>query len=209
MNNILITGGTGKLAEELKKHIEAEYVGIEHWDFTYPIKKREYDLIVHMGAYTDVKKAETERSKCFMTNAYGTWNMVDTYRDTPFIYISTEWAYKPISVYALSKQLGEEAVKTHPNHLILRTLFKPNPFPFTHAYINQWTQGDSVDVIAKLLADIIKKWDRKTSKLDFLGTGRKTVFDLAKKTRPDVQPNYVEDYSNAIGMNIVPLDYRD
>jgi len=82
-------------------------------------------------------------------------------------------------------------------------------FPFTHAYVNQWTQGDSVDVIAKLLADIIKKWDRKTSKLDFLGTGRKTVFDLAKKTRPDVQPNYVEDYSNAIGMNIVPLDYRD
>jgi len=207
MTRILVTGGTGNLAAELKPHLDAEYVGIEDWDFTYPIKKGEYDLIVHMGAYTDVKKAETERSKCFMTNAYGTWNMVDTYKDTPFIYISTEWAHNPISVYALSKQLGEEAVKTLDNYLILRTLFKPSPFPFTHAYADQWTQGDYTPVIAKILAGIIKEWKRDTQETRFLGTGRKTVYDLAKQTRRDVLPNSVDDYTKAIGMNIVPKDY--
>lgn len=206
-NKILITGGTGRLASELKKHLDGEYVGIEHWDFTYPIKKGEYDLILHMGAYTDVKKAESEPEKCFQTNAYGTFNLVNNYLDTPFIYISTEYAYKPIGVYALTKQIGEEIVKYHPNHLILRTSFKPNPFPFPKAYRDQYTQGDYVDIIAKVLADKVNEWDRKTSRFEFLGTGRKTMFELAKRTRPDVEQNSVEDYIKATGAPI-PKDYE-
>jgi len=207
MNKILITGGTGRLAAEIKKHLEGEYVGIEHWDFTYPIKKGEYDLVLHMGAYTDVVKAETEPHKCFQTNAYGTFNMMHTYRDTPFAYISTEYAKNPISIYALTKYLGEEAVKYHPRHLIMRTFFKPNPFPFPKAYSDQYTQGDYVDVVAKLIADKVKSWDRKTCELCYIGTGRKTVFDLAKRTRPDVKPNSVDEWRARIG-NIIPYDYE-
>lgn len=208
-NNILITGGTGRLAAELKKHLDGEYVGIEHFDFIYQVPKKKYDLVIHMGAYTDVKKAETERRKCFDTNVIGTWNIVEAYRDTPIIYISTEWAYKPLGVYALSKQLGEEIVKTHPHHLILRTLFKPNPFPFPYAYEDQMTQGDYVDVVAKILATIVLTWDRKESSTGFLGTGRKSLYELAKRTRPDVLPNKVDDYNKSIGLNIAPHDYQD
>jgi len=200
---VLITGGTGRLASELKKHLEGEYVGIEHWDFTYDVPKGYYDLVIHMGAYTSVVRAETEKNKCFMTNTFGTFNMVETYRDTPFVYISTEYANKPLGVYALTKQLGEEIVKTHPQHLILRTSFKPTPYPFEVAYVDQFTQGDYVDVIAKLLADTVQKWDRK-SKMVYLGTGRKTMFELARRTRPDVKPNKVEDYPYH---KIIPHDY--
>ncbi len=209
MNKILITGGTGRLAAELKKHLEGEYVGIEHWDFTYPkeIPRGEYDVILHMGAYTDVAKAEKEPEKCFQTNAFGTFNMVEKYKDTPFAYISTEWAHNPLGVYALSKQLGEEIVKTHPNHLIIRTLFKPNPFPFPMAYSDQYTQGDYVDVVAKIIAEKIKNWDKKTSEFCFAGTGRKTIFELAQRTRPDVKPNTVADHRAKVG-NIVPYDYE-
>lgn len=206
MPNILITGGTGRLAFELKKHLEGEYVGIENWDITYPISKGNYDLIVHLAAYTDVRKAEQEKDKCFQTNAYGTFNLVQTYLDTPFIYISTEYAKNPMGVYALTKQLGEEIVKTHPNHLIIRTSFKPTPWPFPMAYINQYTQGDYVDVIAELLAKRIKDWDRKTSIFEYLGTGRKTMYELARRTKPGVEPNYVEDYVKKTGAPI-PLDY--
>lgn len=207
MDKILITGGTGRLAAELKKHLEGEYVGIEHWDFTQPIPKGKYDLILHMGAFTDVVKGETEKDKCFQTNAYGTFNMVMNYMDTPFAYISSEYCKDPISVYALTKLLGEEVVKYHPHHLIMRTFFKPNPFPFPKAYSDQYTQGDYVDVIAKLVAEKVKAWDRTTSEFCYIGTGRKTVLDLAKRTRPDVEPNSVDEWRAKVG-NIIPYDYE-
>lgn len=207
MSKTLITGGTGRLAAELKKHLEGEYVGAEHWDLTQPIQKEDYDLIVHMAAYTDVKKAESEPYLCFQINVYGTLNLVRAYHDTPFVYISTEYAHQPIGVYALSKKLGEEVVKTHPRHLILRTLFKPNPWPFPKAYRDQYTQGDYVDVIAKLLAEKVGGWDRNTSEFAFLGTGRKTMFELAKRTRPDVEPNSVDEFIQATGVPI-PKDYE-
>jgi len=207
---LLISGGTGRLAKELKNYLDGDYVGIENWDFIYPeeIPKGEYDLILHMGAYTDVAKAQKEQQKCMMANVMGTFNMVQKYKDTPFVYISTEWAHKPLGVYALSKQLGEEIVKTHPKHLILRTLFKPNPWPFEFAYEDQMTQGDYVDVVAKLLSDIVKEWDKVSCETRFLGTGRKTIFDLAKRTKPEVKPNTVGEYNLKVG-GIVPKDYID
>lgn len=199
----LVTGGTGRLAYELIKHLEADYCGIEDWDFTYNIPTKEYDLIVHMGAYTDVQKAEKEIDKCFMVNTYGTFNISKNYPNTPIIYISTEYAYKPLGVYAKTKRWGEEIIKDHTApYLILRTLFKPTPFPFEYAYEDQYTQGDYVDVISKVLANFVNTWDRKTSETTFLGTGRKTLFELAQRTRPDVKPNKV---SNAI----IPHDYKD
>lgn len=208
---ILVTGGTGRLAFELKKHLEAEYVGIENFDFIYQVPKGEYDLILHLGAYTDVQKAEKEVKKCFDTNVIGTYNLVETYKDIPFIYISTEYANKPLGVYALTKQLGEEVVKTHPNHLILRTSFKPTPFPFPYAYEDQYTQGDYVDVIAQVLADDIKN-HINTETLPcttvYLGTGRKTMFEMAQLTRPDVLPNKVDDYNTKIGKILIPHDYQ-
>lgn len=205
---ILISGGTGRLAAELKKHLEGDYVGIEHWDFTYPIKKGDYDMILHMGAYTDVKKAEIEKDKCFQTNAYGTFNLVQTYLDIPFVYISTEYANKPLGVYALTKRLGEEIVNTHPRHLIIRTSFKPWPFPFPKAYVDQYTQGDYVGVIAQLIAETVKKWDKVSNEI-YVGTGRKTMFELALRSRPDVQMNTVDEYNKLIGMNLIPKDYID
>ena len=206
---ILITGGSGKLGTELKKHLKGDYPSKKDFDFIKPITlKKKYDLIVHAGAYTDVKKAEfKEKKECFMTNVYGTFNLVEYYKDTPFVFISTEYARKPLSVYALTKKIGEEVVKSHPNHLIIRTLFKPTPFPFEVAYKDQYTQGDYVDVIAKLLAKRIKKWNKKTSKLEYLGTGRKTMFELAKRTRPGVLPNSIHDYMKETGI-FIPRDYE-
>lgn len=208
-NKILITGGNGRLATELKKHLPGDYLNKEELDFTKPITlQTKYDLILHAGAYTNVKNAETDgKEVCFITNAYGTFNLVEYYKDTPFIFISSEYAHNPISVYALTKKIGEEIVKTHKNHLIIRTIFKPNPFPFPNAYIDQYTQGDYVDIIAKLLAKRVLEWDKKTSSLEYLGTGRKTMFELAKRTRPDVLPNSVDDYIKETGTPI-PKDYE-
>lgn len=215
MSKILITGGTGRLAAELKKVLKGEYFGIEHFDFTYTDEipnddwngERHFDMIVHMGAYTDVKKAEVEKIKCFNTNVLGTFNLVNKFKYIPFVYISTEYANFPLGIYALTKRLGEEIVATHPNHIIVRTSFKPRPFPFPKAYGDQYTQGDYVDIIAQVIADIINTWDRKTSGLVYAGTGRKRMIDLARQTRPDVEENSVDDYNREIGMELIPKDY--
>ena len=202
-----VSGGTGRLAGELKKILEADYFGVEHFDFTYEVPKKDYELIIHMGAWTDIVKGEVEREKCFDTNVKGTWNMVEAYRDTPFLYISTEYAHHPeLSVYALSKQLGEEIVKTHPHHLILRTSFKPRPWAYDYAYDDQWTIADYTDVIAKELVDYVNLWDRKTSYFGYMGTGRKRMIDLAKQTKPDVKPNKVSDYKYG---HLIPKDYEN
>lgn len=204
---ILVTGGTGRLAAELKKHLEGEYAGIEHWDFVYDVPRGYYDLIIHMGAYTDVAKAEKEPQKCFDINAKGTFNMVQTYKDVPFVYISTEYAHNPLGVYALTKLLGEEIVKTHPNHLIIRTSFKPTPWQLSVAYVDQYTRGDYVDVIAPLIAKKVMEWDRKTNEQCHIGTERKTIYELAQRTRPDVKPNSVKDHNDFLGKNLIPYDY--
>lgn len=209
-SRILITGGNGKLATELKKHLAGDYLTKEEFDFTKPIKlKQKYDLIIHAGGYTNTLKAETDgKEECFRINVCGTFNLVEHYKNTSLIFISSEYAQNPTGIYALTKKLGEEIVKSHPKHLIFRTSFKPNPFPFSYAYEDQYTQGDYVDVIAKLLAEKVMKWDRKTSKLEYLGTGRKTMFELAKRTRPDVLPNKVDDYNKKIKINLIPKDYE-
>lgn len=208
--NILVTGGNGRLCTELKKVLPARYVDIQDYDLAGPhIPKGKYDLIIHAAAYTDVKRAEEEHLACFRDNVHGTSNLVRVYLDTPFIYISTEYANKPLGWYARTKRAGEEIVKTHPHHLIVRTSFKPNPWPFPFAYENQYTQGDYVDVIAKGLADMALKWNREDSALVYLGTGRKTILELAQRTQPDVKPNRVEDYNKQLGVELVPTDYLD
>jgi dTDP-4-dehydrorhamnose reductase len=211
MNNILITGGTGRLAAELKKHLAGYYVGIEHFDLIYGVPLNEsYDLIVHLAAYTDVKKAEQETEKCFMTNILGTFNLIQKYPHTPIIYISTEYAYQPMGIYAKTKRWAEELIKDHSAPwLVLRTSFKPNFFPFEYAYENQMTQGDEVGIIAFLLSERVKKFllnFEGNGTMEFLGTGRKTILQLAKKSRPDVKSNKVEDYTSKTGAPI-PFDY--
>jgi dTDP-4-dehydrorhamnose reductase len=194
---ILLTGFNGKLGKELKKHLEVvDFRG----DITYPIISQKCDMIIHAAAYTYVGEAEDDAKNVFETNVFGTYNLMKEYKDVPFVFISSEYANNPLGCYALSKRLGEEVVMTHPKHLIIRTLFKPNPWPFEMAYEDQFTQGDYVDVIAKRIADHINSWDKKTSEICYVGTGRKTMLELARRTKPDVVPNKITN-------PIIPHDY--
>ena len=188
---ILITGGSGKLGSELKKHLEGFYPTHSELDITNNVElPKDIDLIVHCAAYTDVDLAETQRQKCIEINVLGTYNLLQF--KLPFIYISTEHI-NGNGVYFQSKLIGELLVKNlAPSYLILRTLFKPNPFPWDNAWINQMTQGDYVDVIARLIAKNIKDWDGK-SKTVYVGTGRKSMYELALKTKPGITPTLLED----------------
>lgn len=200
---ILLTGASGLLGCNLK--IEAHRPSHKEFDITdFTIPEQKYDLIVHCAAYTDVERAENETSDCFKTNVVGTFNLLKAYPNTPFVYISSEYAHNPVNFYGLTKFLGEQLVMSHTApYFIIRTLFKPTPWPYDYAFRDQFTLGDYVDVIAEKIDKEIANWDKK-SKLIYIGTGRKSMYDLARETKPDVKLNSIKDIK---GVKIPP-DYK-
>ncbi len=198
---ILLTGASGTLGQHLK--FEAARPTHDELDITRPFYAKSYDLIVHAAAYTDVERAEKDKLYCFKVNVTGTLNILDAYPDTPIVYISSEYSHNPVNFYSLTKNLAEQLVMRHPKHLIIRTLFKPTPWKYDKAFIDQWTQGDSVEVIAPLIEKAVNDWDKETSKLIYVGTGRKRIYDIAVKSKPDVIPNSVEEIKTVK----IPKDY--
>lgn len=191
---ILLTGGSGLLGTELQKHLEVHAPTHEELDITNIKSVLDYDLIIHAAAYTDVVKAQTDRKNCMKVNITGVCNLLEVYPTTPFVYISSEYARHPVNFYSFTKAIGEKMVEMlSSHHLIIRTLFKPNPFPWEKAFNDQWTQGDYVDIIAPLIIEEITKWNKKTSKVIYVGTGRKTMYDLAKRTKPNVLECSIND----------------
>ena len=162
-------------------------------------------MIVHAAAYTDVGKAQNgEQGKCYNVNVNGTRNMLEAFPHIPFIYISTEYAHNPQTIYGVTKRAAEKLVEEHEAPcLVLRTLFKPNPFPFEKAFTDQYTQGDYVDIIAGLIVNEINHWDLRDD-LRYVGTGRKTMYQLAKQTNPDVGKCSVDDFKDYP----IPKDYE-
>lgn len=202
---ILLTGGSGLLGEEIQKYLKVIAPSHSILDITRPITASdEYDLIIHAAAYTDVVRAETNQKDCYTTNITGTIHLLDAFPTTPFVYISSEYAKNPVNYYAQTKYLAEMEVKKRSvPSFIIRTLFKPNPFPFPKAFSDQYTQGDYVDVITPLILKAIHKWDKKTSRLIYIGTGRKTIYELAKRTRTDVKPISIRSITSVT----LPPDY--
>ena len=197
---ILLTGSRGRLGTELIKILRVPHTAFQG-DFTEPFQPTTVDIVVHAGAFTDVTGAEERPYECFQANVVGTFNLIQAYKDVPFVFISSEYAKDPLGVYAMSKAMAEKVVqKNHSKSLIIRTLFKPNPWPFEVAYEDQFTQGDYIDIIAKLIEEKIASWDKTTSELCYVGTGRKTMLELARRTKPNVT-------GNKITSPIIPKDY--
>lgn len=206
MSKILLTGSSGLLGRNLI--INADRPSHNELDITSYTKVREYarndyGLIIHAAAYTDVQRAEINRQTCFDVNVTGTFNLLAAFPDTPFVYISSEYARFPVNFYSLTKSIAEQLVMSHSNYLIIRTLFKPRPWKYPKAFVDQWTQGDYVDVIAPLIDKEIMEWSRKGKKTVYVGTGRKTIYNLARQTR-DVEPISVKDIKGVM----LPEDYE-
>ena len=194
MKKILLTGGSGLLGKELQKY--REYIAPSHSEMDVTefksvksfIDEHKPSIIVHAAAYTDVAKADKEPEdmvECYLTNVIGTRNVVKAANKIPIIYISTEYVLEPVNFYSLTKLQGEKEVERAANYHIIRTTFKPRPFEHPGACVDMWTIGDYVDVIALLIDKFIQS---PKGKVVYIGTGKKTVYELAKKSNPNVVP---------------------
>jgi dTDP-4-dehydrorhamnose reductase len=101
------------------------------------IDKNKPDIIINPAAYTEVDKAESEISLAHQINAVAPQVLAEKASELniPFIHFSTDYVFdglknepyletdqtNPQSVYGRTKWEGEEAVRQHKKHIILRT----------------------------------------------------------------------------------------
>ncbi|MBP9690798.1 NAD(P)-dependent oxidoreductase [Candidatus Woesebacteria bacterium] len=133
---IAVTGSRGlvgsRVIELLKNEFEFIPLSSEELDITEKkavetkLDSVEYDLLLHLAAYTNVEGAENEKEKAHAINVDGTKNLLDHVikEGKKMIYVSTDFVFdgklppydeksmpNPVGYYGKSKFEGEEIVK--------------------------------------------------------------------------------------------------
>ncbi|MBW7960303.1 NAD(P)-dependent oxidoreductase [Patescibacteria group bacterium] len=136
MTKIAITGSNGLVGSRIIELLKKDFTFIpftqKDFDITDPsqtkklIDKTDFDLMIHLAAYTNVAGAETNREACYKINVDGTRNIFNAVQDKEkkFIFISTDFVFdgkqppydedsspNPPGIYADSKYQAEKVVK--------------------------------------------------------------------------------------------------
>tara|TARA_B100000408_G_C10235835_1_gene197225 strand:+ start:19 stop:735 length:717 start_codon:yes stop_codon:yes gene_type:complete len=206
-NKIVVTGGTGRFAQALRK-AKAKY------KFIYP-KKSQLNIIdlnsirkylektkpasvLHLaGLSRPMIEHEKNIGKSINLNIVGTANLVNVcsklkikliYFSTSYVYPGTKGNYNerdavlPWNNYAWSKLGGESAVQMYKNSLILRVCMTEKPFLHKKAFANVKLNFIFHEDLAKILIKILNK-----KGIINIGGTTKTVYEFAKKYNPKVK----------------------
>jgi dTDP-4-dehydrorhamnose reductase len=144
---ILLTGSHGQVGFELNKKLSAlgEVIATDREELNLEdaqairsfIDQIKPDIIINPAAYTAVDKAGSEPELAHLINAIAPEVLADKAHelDIPLIHFSTDYVFdglkkeayvetdktNPQSVYGKTKCEGEEKIRTHAKHIILRT----------------------------------------------------------------------------------------
>jgi dTDP-4-dehydrorhamnose reductase len=144
---ILLTGCNGQVGFELNKQLTAlgeviatdrESLNLENPDaIRIFVDKIMPDIIINPAAYTGVDKAESEPKLAYQINVIAPQILAEKAAELniPLIHFSTDYVFdgfkkdsyiendqtNPQSVYGKTKWEGEERVRNHLKHIILRT----------------------------------------------------------------------------------------
>tara|TARA_B100000378_G_scaffold23396_1_gene18038 strand:+ start:304 stop:1020 length:717 start_codon:yes stop_codon:yes gene_type:complete len=206
-NKIVVTGGSGRFAQSLKK-IKSKY------NFIYPstkslniinlnsikkfLKKEKPSSVLHLAALSrPMVQHDKNISKSINLNIIGTANLVNIcselkikliYFSTSYVYPGKKGNYKeydallPWNNYAWSKLGGECAVQMYKNSLILRVSMTEKPFIHKKAFANVKMNFMFHEELAKILVKIINK-----KGIINVGGPALTVYKFAKKYNSNVQ----------------------
>ena len=141
-----MTGANGQLGSALRRvlsHEDLTLKDLPEFDLADPasesqIREAKPDIILHVGAYTNVDQAEREPERAYAVNAQGTRRVAQAAQAAKarLIYVSTDYVFDgtktspyheqdtphPLNHYGRSKYEGEQAVLTLcPNSLVVRT----------------------------------------------------------------------------------------
>ena len=206
-NIIVVTGGSGRFAQSLKK-TKSKY------KFIYPsknllnitnlnsikkfLKKVRPKSVLHLaGLSRPMIEHDKNIVKSINLNIVGTANLVNIcsqlkikliYFSTSYVYSGKKGDYKeydpvlPWNNYAWSKLGGECAVQMYKNSLILRVCMTEKPFIHKKAFANVKLNFIFHEAIAKILVKILNK-----KGIINVGGPTKTIYNFAKKYNPKVK----------------------
>lgn len=211
----LLTGSSGQLGVELQKLGVFYCPSQKDFDVVHPNSDwllrmcPSVDSILHCAADTRVTAIQTDPKviwNAVEVNVLGTLQMalLANELDVPLYHISTETCLDPYNTYAKTKLLAEDMASKARQHTILRTSFRSVPFEYDKAFTDQWTIGDSVEVIAGLIVDRLRR--PTLQMVEYIGTGAKTIYDLAKQTRPDVKPISIDEVNKKLTFAVKSME---
>ena len=191
---ILLTGKNGQVGFELQKKLNAlgQVISISRneLDLVNPQAIRNFvdlthpDIIINPAAYTAVDKAEKEVNLAHQINVVAPEVFAQKAKELniPLIHFSTDYVFdglkkdpyvetdkaNPQSIYGKTKYEGEEKVRLHQKHIILRTswVFGVNGNNFLKAILRLIEDKESLDVVgdqygspssASMLAEVTYK----------------------------------------------------
>jgi dTDP-4-dehydrorhamnose reductase len=191
---ILLTGKNGQVGFELAKKLGAlgEVIAIdrEDLDLANPeaikqfIDQTKPDIIINPAAYTAVDKAEADPEMAYQINVTAPEVLAEKSRELniPLIHFSTDYVFdglkeeayvetdltNPQSIYGKTKCEGEEKIRKHPKHIILRTswVFGVHGNNFLKTMLRLIQDKESLNIVgdqwgspasAKMLADVTFK----------------------------------------------------
>ena len=220
--NIIITGGSGRFGEHLKK------IKTTHKIF-FPNKKelnilkpksietylqyKKADIVIHLAGLSrpmDIHNVKIEKS--IDLNIIGTANVAKICykKNVKLIYFSTNYVYPgtkgnysetepvlPVNNYAWSKLGGEASVQLYKNSLILRICMTEKPFVHKKAFVNVKSSFLYHDDVVKILFKLLNE-----KGIINIGGKTKYIYDFAKKDNPNVKKIVLKKNMN-LGM---PLD---
>ena len=148
MTRVLVTGGNGQvgrsitdlLGDQRFQHLTVSVADRATCDITNPdavrraIERFNPSVIINTAAYTAVDASETDEAAAMLVNCDGVANLA-AQTGRRLIHLSTDYVFDgskdgwymesdpvaPLGVYGTSKWQGEQAARTNPDHLILRT----------------------------------------------------------------------------------------
>ena len=191
---ILLLGSTGIVGSEISKNISNIYnvrsYGHKDLDITdfdlieNIVQEFNPDIIINCAAYTQVEKAENNKSLCYEVNSYAVKNLSELCNsyNIQLIHLSTDYIFDgmkndpytesdsgaPINVYGESKNIADEHIKSSGcNYIILRTswVYGHAGNNFVKSILQRSLSNDKLEIVCDqygtptssyLIADIIK-----------------------------------------------------
>ncbi|MBD1173959.1 sugar nucleotide-binding protein [Pelagibacterales bacterium SAG-MED01] len=216
MTKIIITGGTGRFGNVLKKYktkhklffpTKNQLNILNITNIKKYLKKTKPKILIHLaGLSRPMKLHKTNIHKSIDLNIIGTANItkVCAEHNVKLIYFSTNYVYQgikgnyletdpvlPVNNYAWSKLGGEASVQLYKNSLILRLSMTEKPFVHKKAFVNVKNSFLYHDEVVRILFKLIK-----SKGVINVGGNVKNIYDFVKKDNPKVKKVFLKKKSN-------------